>query len=297
MSHFHRNRLEHTEHWSLERECSTPRPETVVVDAGAGSLGKFTFHASAPDGLCRVNNIELLPYRYPEASAHVLLALAEQRTRNVGGTALEVMAPAHYGRLWEALWAREYASYQSVVAGDCDTPFRLNLEKGPASIAADVDKLAPRKGRLLDVGCELGVESIELARRGHQVTAIDADPAVLPVVDHVRSAFGLPMEVLAGDFRTLEPSQYDTILASQVLHFLESEEVPPAIELLKNQTKPGGLNLITVWNTANRSGDSRPHLFAEGELTWHYRDWKIHRNKLQSGHLGQRILEFAAYKP
>ncbi|MDX5310559.1 MAG: methyltransferase domain-containing protein, partial [Rhodococcus sp. (in: high G+C Gram-positive bacteria)] len=42
-----------------------------------------------------------------------------------------------------------------------------------------VDVLVPRGARILDAGCGTGRVGLELARRGHRVTAVDLDPVLV----------------------------------------------------------------------------------------------------------------------
>jgi SAM-dependent methyltransferase len=65
-------------------------------------------------------------------------------------------------------------------------------------------------GPILDVGCGTGRVTLELAREGHQVTAVDREQALL---DALRErADGLPIEPVCADARTLSLARRDYAL-------------------------------------------------------------------------------------
>lgn len=76
----------------------------------------------------------------------------------------------------------------------------------------------------LDIGCNAGYYAFELARRGAQVTGIDAEPLFLRQAEWAASQFGLSDRV---DFRLMqvydlahEHEQYDLVLFMGVLYHL-----------------------------------------------------------------------------
>jgi SAM-dependent methyltransferase len=79
-----------------------------------------------------------------------------------------------------------------------------DLECG--SYARDLDvwrELAAEHGEpILDVGAGTGRVTLDLARRGHAVTALDCDPALLAAL--AERAGGVPVETVLGDAREFE---------------------------------------------------------------------------------------------
>src|SRR5579885_2460171 len=67
--------------------------------------------------------------------------------------------------------------------------------------------------RILDVGCGTGRHSIELAKRGYEVTGIDLSNGMLSVAKEKASAAGVQVEWIQADATCFEPSQkYDAAL-------------------------------------------------------------------------------------
>jgi SAM-dependent methyltransferase len=61
------------------------------------------------------------------------------------------------------------------------------------------------RGPLLDVGAGTGRVTLDLARRGHRVTALDSDPAL--IAELARRADGLPITTLHCDARELDSDE------------------------------------------------------------------------------------------
>jgi hypothetical protein len=60
-----------------------------------------------------------------------------------------------------------------------------------------------------------------------------------------------------------------------VLHYLHSHtEIVKAVGRIQAMTKPGGLNVVSMYSDRNRRG-VRPYLAARGELAGYYAGWKV----------------------
>ncbi len=98
---------------------------------------------------------------------------------------------------------------------------------------------------LLDVGCGSGWQSLELARRGARVVAVDpASPFLRPLRTAARRE-RLPIDVRRGDVRSLpleEGEAFDLALATfDVLNHLDRhDELAPALAGIANALAPGG---------------------------------------------------------
>lgn len=138
------------------------------------------------------------------------------------------------------------------------------------------DTLLYRKsGTVLDVGSGNGRNAIFLAQKGFSVTAIDSDPHKMAALRSLATHKNLSIITSIGDARNLEDfGSFDIVLATNILHFLNKEEIPPAIHAIQKHTENGGLNVISVHTDKNPS-ESRPYLFKEDELRNYYANWTI----------------------
>ncbi|WP_236060531.1 class I SAM-dependent methyltransferase [Actinacidiphila acididurans] len=126
---------------------------------------------------------------------------------------------------------------------------------------------ALRRLRVLDVGPGQGTQALRLARAGHLVTGLEADPTMLATLraavaaepEDVRNRF----VVLPGDGRhagrLFAPACFDVVLCHGVLMYLPDPE--PMLAALARVLAPGGLLSLVV-----RNGDAlamRPGLLGD----------------------------------
>jgi tellurite methyltransferase len=135
-----------------------------------------------------------------------------------------------------------------------------------------------KTGTIIDIGAGQGHHAIFLAEQGFVVTAVDTDPILIENLSKIAKERDLPITAKIGDLRTLDiqDEQWDIVICTFVLHFLQDDEVKKAISLIKSITKPGGIAIIgvhTVENVTER--DRKPHLFEPNELKERFADWEI----------------------
>jgi len=108
------------------------------------------------------------------------------------------------------------------------------------ALLADVLDDADRPGRVLDAGCGTGRTTVELARRGHEVTGVDLDPSML---DEARlTSPGL--DWVEADLATLAlpRSPYDVVLlAGNVLVFVAPGTEGAVVARAAAHLRPRGL--------------------------------------------------------
>jgi SAM-dependent methyltransferase len=95
--------------------------------------------------------------------------------------------------------------------------------------------------RVLDVGCGIGALSLEIARAGHDVTAIDPDPSAIELAE--RSTHnGRPgrLDYHQGDVAACVADEvgFDVIVTSRALHHVP--EPAAALERIRHWLRPGG---------------------------------------------------------
>ncbi|QMI05226.1 tellurite resistance methyltransferase TehB [Citrobacter sp. RHB25-C09] len=161
-----------------------------------------------------------------------------------------------------------------------------------------------KPGKTLDLGCGNGRNSLYLAANGYDVTAWDKNAMSIANVERIKVAEGLDnLQTAVKDLNTLTfEGEYDFILSTVVLMFLEAKTIPGLIANMQRCTKVGGYNLIVA---AMDTEDfpctvGFPFAFKEGELRRYYEGWDLLKYNEEVGELhrtdenGNRIkLRFA----
>ena len=159
-------------------------------------------------------------------------------------------------------------------------------------------------GKTLDLGCGSGRNSLYLNQKGFDVTAWDKNQMSISNLNKIIAAEGLKNIITdVVDLNTLAfDGEYDFILSTVVMMFLERDTIPRLIANMQRCTKPGGYNLIVA---AMDTEDfpctvGFPFAFAEGELLNYYAGWELLKYNEDVGELhktdeqGNRIkLRFA----
>ena len=159
-------------------------------------------------------------------------------------------------------------------------------------------------GKALDLGCGNGRNSLYLAANGFDVTAWDKNPASISNLERIRQAEGLEnLRTAIKDLNALSfDGEYDFILSTVVMMFLEAKTIPGLIASMQRCTRPGGYNLIVA---AMDTDDfpctvGFPFAFKPEELRNYYSGWTLLKYNEDVGELhrtdanGKRIkLRFA----
>lgn len=159
-------------------------------------------------------------------------------------------------------------------------------------------------GKVLDLGCGGGRNSLYLNQKGFDITAWDKNPMSIANLNRIIETEGLSNIVTAEvNLNALTfDGEYDFILSTVVMMFLERSTIPGLIANMQRCTKPGGYNLIVA---AMDTEDfpctlGFPFAFKEGELRNYYEGWELVKYNEDVGQLhktdenGNRIkLRFA----
>jgi SAM-dependent methyltransferase len=108
------------------------------------------------------------------------------------------------------------------------------------------DALVARRGRMLDVACGLGAQSVWGAERGLDVTALDASPVAIERVRALAAARGVAIDALVVDLDELDGAasvvpdgRFDLVVCQR---FRDPRLYPVLVEVLA----PGGVLVLTV---------------------------------------------------
>ncbi len=165
-----------------------------------------------------------------------------------------------------------------VEAGD----FRLN----PFELAA----LPHLRGRVLDLGCGIGNLSIEAARRGCRVLALDASETAIVSLRERASAAGLDVDARTADLAAWTIGEdFDAIACIGLLMFFDCDTAGRVLRDIRERVRPGGVAVVNVLCEGTTYLDmfdpSAFCLFARNELGQRFADWRI---------VDERVDEFPA---
>ena len=104
-------------------------------------------------------------------------------------------------------------------------------------------------GHLLEVGCSMGNDTIQFARRGMHVTGVDITDTAVAIIKERFLLYDMP-----GDFRVADAellpfpdNTFDVGYSFGVLH--HTPDTAGAIEELRRVLKPGGKAFVMLYNT------------------------------------------------
>jgi SAM-dependent methyltransferase len=131
-----------------------------------------------------------------------------------------------------------------------------------------------RGDSVLDVGCGTGRHSIELARRGFQVTGVDQSEGMLAVARRNAAAVGVQLEFVLADARawsSLQPFDSAICLCEGGMGLIEAGESAEAhdsaiLTNLAKSLKPGAPFLLTCLNGYSTIRQMKDEHIADGRF-------------------------------
>lgn len=124
-----------------------------------------------------------------------------------------------------------------------------------------LDDYLPPEGSILEIGAATGRYTLELAKRGYAVTAVDLSSRLLEKCRKRIADEGLTEKVrlVVGDARNLgevAPEEYDAaLLMGPLYHLVEQEDRQTAVSETRKRLKPGGIIFSTFITRLGILGD------------------------------------------
>jgi tellurite methyltransferase len=165
-------------------------------------------------------------------------------------------------------WAREYAR----------TPDRYIWGKTASEFAKEVIALLPRGGRVLDLGCGEGRDSVYFAACGFDVTALDVSAHGLKKAERLASERAVQVRWLCCSMLDVPVAgRFDLVYSCGSMHHVPKQARSRLYRRLKVLTRPGGINAHLVFTdvTVYREKGEEIDYFTRGELGRVYDDWLI----------------------
>lgn len=169
-----------------------------------------------------------------------------------------------------------------------DTQFQRQVSQGDFALNP-FEKLALPflRGRVLDLGCGLGNLTIEAARRGCSVLALDASVTAIERIRNVAVAEGLSIEAEITDLTTYRiAGDFDVIVSVGLLMFLESFQAHSILDAVQSHVRSGGSAVINVLIEGTTYLDmfepGRYYLFGRSELQDRFSGWELVESRYDS---------------
>ncbi len=136
------------------------------------------------------------------------------------------------------------------------------------------------RGRVLDMGCGLGNLSIEAARRGADVVAIDASSVAIERIQKAALDENISVRPVLADIASYSIAEaFDTIVAIGLLMFFRREKALALLSDIQEHVAERGLAIINVLTEGTTyMGMFQPgnyYLFGRDELEERFKGWGI----------------------
>lgn len=136
------------------------------------------------------------------------------------------------------------------------------------------------QGRILDLGCGLGNLSIEAARRGCSVVAVDGSETGIEHIRSVAARENLAIKAELADLARYQISEsYDVIVSIGLLMFMHKIQAYEILTNIKLQVRAGGYAIINVLVDTTTYLDmfdlNHYYLFGDNELQAQFADWEV----------------------
>ena len=140
------------------------------------------------------------------------------------------------------------------------TPWERATTHEAATISSMFDREEGERqrpfGRALDLGCGSGMQSVQLAKRGWQVTGVDLVPKALNAARRRARDAGVNVQLVEGDVTNLRAlgisSGYQFVLDFGMFHGLTDVQREAMGREVSAVAEPGATLLMIAWAPGNR---------------------------------------------
>ena len=162
-----------------------------------------------------------------------------------------------------------------------DTQFQQQLARNDFALNPFEQVALPfMRGRVLDLGCGLGNLSIEAARSGLEVVAVDASETAIRRIREIALAENLKIDAIQAEIGMWPIAQeFDTIIAIGLLMFFKQEDALALLAGMQAHVSAHGVAIINVLTEGTTYlGMFEPgnyYLFGPDELEQRFEGWSI----------------------
>lgn len=167
-----------------------------------------------------------------------------------------------------------------------------------------------QSGKVLDLGCGRGRNSLYLNLKGFEVTALDHNPESIRILNNIIQAEQLShIQAQTYDINLAQiTDNYDFIVSTVVMMFLDRTKIPSIIADMQAHTNLGGYNLIVCAMDTEDYPCPMPFSFTfkENELKNYYQGWEfikynedlgeLHKTDINGNRLKMKFVTMLAKK-
>ena len=148
-----------------------------------------------------------------------------------------------------------------------------------SDLVVRLGELLPLRSAVIDLGCGHGRNTIYLARRGLDVTAVDKSENAIKALRNTPDYEGLKIKTFVTDVANpalAKDVKYDGVICMYVFQDLSPNEIQKTLQFMKNRTSSRGYVAIAFSQRTERpQGTSEDVPYGDGFITKAFEGWDI----------------------